>query len=409
MSRYKKMKMMDLRMKKLQIAIFAAPLLLFAFSAASFADTFTHRKTNEVLHGYATSRTEGGKTIVHTQEKGKVNLNLAEYDITADRLGRNNKVIVIVFDVPVMLEIETAAFEQVMAEAADEGPLFILLEMDIPGGRLDFTQRICAAITKTRNCQVVTFIKGGEHGGAISAGVAVALACDKIYMAGNAAIGGAMGIAFDRTGQPQDFKKAFGEDVGEKFTSIWRANLAALAQQNHRPPILARAMVDKDIEVIEVSEAGRKFFIEPVNKTTQQRLVRTWSKKGSLVTLTAAEAAGCMIADKVVSSRQELIRDLDAAGAEIVTNDCIQQAGKDFEKARLRFNRLRKSLDLKVKRMEQTETRSRAMSIVRGIKADYKALILLAKHYPDLQINPLALEAELNSVEAFYQKHKRRK
>jgi hypothetical protein len=168
-------------------------------------------------------------------------------------------------------------------------------------------------------------------------------------------------------------------------------------------------MVDRDIEVIEVSEAGRKLFIEPGDKTPRQHLLRTWSKKGSLLTLTAEEAAECMIADKVVSSRQELIRDLDAVGAGIVINDSVQQAGKDFEKAKLRFNRLSKSLDLKVKQMEQTENRSRAMSIVRGVKADYKALILLARRYPDLQINPLVLEAELNSVEAFYQKHKREK
>jgi len=39
-------------MKKLQVKILAASLVLLAFSLTCFADTFTHRKTGEVLHGH---------------------------------------------------------------------------------------------------------------------------------------------------------------------------------------------------------------------------------------------------------------------------------------------------------------------------------------------------------------------
>lgn len=318
-------------MHKLQTMILAVFVVLAPFISTCFADTFTHRRTGEVLYGYATSRTEGSKAIVQTQEKGVVKLNLAEWNIVADRLGRNNKIIILTLEDQIMLQIETLAMEQAITRASDEGPLYIVLEIDTPGGRTDLAQRICAAIAEVSNCQVVAFIKGGKYGGAISAGAAVALACDKVYMANNTVIGAATIITFSETG-PKDFKKTYGEDVGEKFSSIWRAYLASLAEQNGRPGLLARAMVDKDIEAIEVAEAEKRLFIEPVNKRPNQRIVHTWSKKGSLLTLTAEEAVKCKIADKIVSSRQELIRDLGAEDAEIVINDDINRARRELDR-----------------------------------------------------------------------------
>jgi len=372
-------------MKKLQMAIFTASLVLFAFGPACLADTFVNRLTGELLHGYATTQTEGGETIVHTQEKNVVKLNLADWQITPDRLGRNNKVIVLILDNEIMLEIETQAMVKAIARALDEGPLFILLEIDTLGGRTDFTKQICGAITKDDNCPVVAFVKGGEYGGAISAGAAVAFACDKIYMADNTVIGAAAPVAVSGTG-PEDVKKIFSEGVAEKISSAWRAYLASLAEQNNRPSLLASAMVDENLEVIEVSELDKRLFIDPVNKTQQQRIVRTWSKKGSLLTLTAHQAVKCGIADKVVSSRQELVRDMNAQNAEIVIDDSFQKAGNQFDRAKRLFNRLSKSIDLKIKQMKQARTRPRTLKMLQAIRHDYRSLLTLAKRYPDLQI-----------------------
>lgn len=394
-------------MKKLQVAISIASLALFTFGAACFADTFVNRSTGELLHGYTTTQTEGGKTIVHTQEKNVVKLNLADWQITADRLGRNNKVIVLMLDNEIMLEIETQAMAKAIARASDEGPLFILLEIDTLGGRTDFTKQICGAITQADNCTVIAFIKGGKYGGAISAGAAVAFACDKIYMANNTIIGAAAAVAVSGTG-PQDFKKIFGEEVAEKISSAWRAYLASLAEQNNRPSLLAGAMVDEDLEVIEVSELDKRLFIDPVNKTSQQHIVHTWSKKGSLLTLTAHQALKCGIADKVVSSRQELIRDLNAQNAEIVIDHSFQKAGNQFNRAKQIFNRLSKSIDLKTKQMKQARTKPRALKLLRAIRHDYRSLLTLAKRYPDLQINVQHLQQQLNSAEAFHQEVKMR-
>ena len=265
-------------MKKLHIVIFTVSLLTLVLSLACLADTFTNRKTEEVLHGYATSQTKGGETIVHTQEKGRLTLNLAQWQVTPDRLGRNNKVIILTLDDHIGLHIETQALEQAIIKAADQGPLFILIEISTPGGQMDLIQRICGVIANTNNCQVAAFVKGGKHRGALSGGAAVAIACDKIYMAGNAVIGAAALVAQSGTGL-KDVKKIFGEELGEKLVSSWRAYLASMAEQHGRPGLLAMAMADKDIEVIEVSEARSRLFIDRPTKGRNRTSCASGAKK----------------------------------------------------------------------------------------------------------------------------------
>lgn len=392
--------------KKILTATLTVSLVISVFSSACLADTFTNRRTEEVLHGYPASQTRGGQTIVHTEEKGKLTLNLAQWQIKPDRMGRNNKVIILTIDDSILLEIEMQAVEKAIVRSADEGPLFILIEISTPGGQLDLVQQICGAIAITNNCQVVAFIMGGKHRGAISGGAAVAFACDKIFMADNAVIGAAALVAKSGTGT-KDVKKVFGEDLGEKLVSSWRAHLASMAERHGRPGILAMAMADKDIEVIEVTDADRKFFIDPANKNLQQDLVHVWSKKGSLLTLAAQDAVKCGIADKVFNTRQELIRHLQAENAEIVINKDLQNARLELERAKKQISRIRKSLDLKTRQLEYDHPTPKILKILRSARSDFQTLIRLAKKYPDLHLSTRPFEDELNSIEAAYDKLKR--
>jgi len=381
----------------------AAVLIIGWFSAVCPADTFTNRKSGEVLHGYKTSKTEGAETAVQTTEKGLINLNLAEWKMTADRSGRNNKLVVMEINGPIMYEIETQALERAVPRIADEGPLFILLEIDTPGGRVDLTHRICGAITGADNVQVIAYVKGGEIGGALSAGAAVSLAADKLYMAQDSVIGAATMI----TSRAETMKEAYGEDVGEKYDSAWRARLASLAERNGRPGLLARAMVDKDIEVIEVAQDDKHLFIDPVNKKPDQDIIKTWSKKGSLLTLTATEAVDCGFADAIVLSREELLRKEDAAQAEVVINDDIQQAGEELRRAQGQLSRIRKMVDFEVKKAEGGMYNAEALKLLRDARGEFKKLLNLARTYPDLNLDVTALEDELNSIEASYRNLKR--
>jgi membrane-bound ClpP family serine protease len=388
----------------LQTGILAILLVVFVLSATCLADTFTNRQTDEVLHGFATLLVKDNKAVVRTQEKGLIEFNLVDWSVVPDRIGRNNKVVVLTLEGPIMYEIETAAFERAIEQAVHEGPLFILLQIDTPGGRCDYAQRICSAISNTANCQVVAYVKGGQFGGAISAGVAVALACNKIYMASDTIIGAAATVTISKSGQPQALADIYGKDVAEKFNSAWRAYLASLAEKNHRPGLLAKAMVDKDTEVVEVISSYSRNFIDPANRQSDQQVVRIWNKEGSLLTLTAREAVECGIADKLADSTQEVLRDLDAASAKVRFDDTVEEAGIELKRANGQLNRILKSIDLKIKQAREPMPDPKALSILRAARSEFATLVKLAKKYPDLQLNVKALEEELNSIEANYQK-----
>ncbi|MGB2807389.1 MAG: hypothetical protein WBC22_06600 [Sedimentisphaerales bacterium] len=392
--------------KKLHTVALTVSLAFYVFSSACPADTFTNRKTQEILHGYATSQTKGNKTTVHTREKGKITLNLAQWQITGDRLGRNNKVIILTLDDHFELQIEAEAMKEAIIKSADEGPLFILIEISTPGGRLDRIQQICGQITKTKYCQVIAFIRGGRNRGAISGGAAVAFACDQIFMEDNSVIGAASLVAKSATG-PTDIKKVYGEDLGEKLTSSWRTHLASMAERQGRPGILAMAMADRDIEAIEVSQGNNKLYIDPANKRPQQNTVHVWSKKGTLLTLTAQDAVKCGIADNVFESREQLLAFLQAEDAGIVMNNALQNARLELKRAKAQIAKIRKSLDLKTQQLEYEHPTPKVLKILRDARSDFQTLIRLAKRYPDLKLSTRPFEDELNTIEAAYDKLRR--
>jgi membrane-bound ClpP family serine protease len=399
-------KMAFTNIEKQLVTIFTVSLIISVFSSVCPADTFTNRKTQEILHGYATSQTQGNKTTVHTKEKGILTLNLAQWQITGDHLGRNNKVIILTLEDQLELYIEAEAMKEAIIKSADAGPLFILIEISTPGGRLDRIQRICGQIAKTKYCQVIAFVTGGRHKGAISGGAAVAFACDKIFMEDNSVIGAATLVAKSTDG-PKDVKKVYGEELGEKLTSSWRSHLASMAERQGRPGILAMAMADRDIEVIEVSYGNKKSYIDPANKRPQQNTVHVWSKKGALLTLTAQDAARCGIADKVFDSREQLLAFLQAEDARIVMNNDLRNARLELKRVKGQIEKIRKSLDLKTQQLEYQHPPSKIIKILRSARSDFQSLIRLAKRYPDLKLSTRPFEEELNSIEALYDKLRR--
>lgn len=383
-------------------------IIISLISLTASADTFVHRSTHDKLHGYATSKTENGKTIVQTKENGPVPLNLAQYIIFPDPHGRNNSVAIISVPERITLEMETDAFSEALTAEADKGPLFILIEIDSPGGRLDLTMRMCSAIAQLKTCQTLAFINGGKYGGAYSAGAAIALACDKIYMVPNSAIGAATAIALTN-GAPTSLTNAFGADASEKISSAWRNYLAGLAQKNKRPGILAKAMESKDIEVIEVLLRGRRYFIEPINRRPGQQLVRTWSKKGSLLTLPAADAVKCGIADKIVDSRDLLLFDSGAAQAEIIQNTKTDDARNLYKRLTAKVDKLYNTLDLRIKELAVVRSRARMLAMMQRLRKDIKYLLNLNKKYPDVSVNRDNLEKVLNSLDTKYNSLRKRR
>ncbi len=372
--------------------------LILIFALTCGADIFTHKETGKILHGYLLMPDEQGKTFAQTTEKGKIGIESEQWDIVYDANGRDKNVAVLTIEGQIRYQIATDAFITGLHDTVNNGPLFILIEIDTPGGRLDLAEQMWVAISQVPVCPVIGYIKSGPHGGAISAGVPISLSCSKLFMAPDTVIGGATAYIQTEEG-PKDFKEAFGETVGEKYTSIWRAKMATAAESHGRSPLLAQAMIDKDIEVIEVVKENQHFFIDPVNKQPDQKLIKTWSKKDFILTLTGAEAVQCGMANKVLDSRQAVLEHMGAPDANIIIDTHVEEAMRRFEIAQNQFDRIAQSLDFKIKEFQGRLAVPHALRILREAKSDFNKLVRLSKEFEDLPLDTEALQQELNTIE----------
>lgn len=321
----------------------ALVLIVLAFFSNCFADTFTHLQDGTSFNGYVVQRKKGNKTLVYIEKRRPQYLDLREYQIQQNNLGRKNKVYVFNIKDSVELMAQTEAFEKAMVIAANQGPLFILVEIDTPGARIDLAQQLCAAIAKINNCPTVAFVSGDRFGGALSAGAIVALTCDRVYMRTGTSIGSTASYS-QSPSEVEEIEKHYGQGAGARFQSSWLTYSAAVAERNNRPILFARAMVDENIEVIEMSEDDKLFFTDSRSRKPNQSIVRTWSEKGSLLALTAAQAVQVKIADKVVDSREELLADLAAAEARQVPNKTILKAIRQYEQAQREMDEILTSI-----------------------------------------------------------------
>ena len=139
-----------------------------------------------------------------------------------------------------VIELGIAPFiERSLAEAEAAGAAFAVLDMDTPGGRVDAAQRITDALRDT-DLPVYTLVNRR----AFSAGALIALATDGIYMRPGSVMGAATPV--DGSGQK----------APEKIVSAMRSEMRALAEERGLDPDVAAAMVDEDIAVEGVVEAG---------------------------------------------------------------------------------------------------------------------------------------------------------
>lgn len=140
-----------------------------------------------------------------------------------------------------VIELGIAPFiERSLAEAEASGAAFVVLDMDTPGGRVDAAQRITDAL-RDANVPVYTLVNRR----AFSAGALIALATDRIYMRPGSVIGAATPV--DGSGQK----------APEKIVSAMRSEMRSLAEERGLDPDVAAAMVDEDIVVEGLVEAGK--------------------------------------------------------------------------------------------------------------------------------------------------------
>jgi membrane-bound serine protease (ClpP class) len=148
-----------------------------------------------------------------------------------------------VYRVPVqgVIELGLAPFvARAIDDAEAAGARAVILDIETPGGRIDAAERIVDAIRGAR-VPVYAFVNSR----AFSAGAMIALAAQEIYMVPAAVMGAATPV----TGA--------GEKAPEKIVSAMRSEMRALAEARGRDPRIAEAMVDEEIAIAGVDEAGK--------------------------------------------------------------------------------------------------------------------------------------------------------
>ena len=282
-----------------------------------------------------------------------------EYDVTYDTKGRKDNIFVIGIDNQDIILSDTvcASLAKTITEGANKGPLYILLDIDSPGGRGQCMKVVCDAIKKTSNCPVIAFISGKKYGGAFSAAAGIALACDKIYIAPDALMG-TVAPPIEGTTRQEDLTD-WQATFTPKNIGSFGAYLSTFAEKKNRPAVMVMAMVDQNIEVVEVvtNEQGSRNIVHKADKGSGA-IVRTWSKmiespstesdsekedteKETLysITLSAKDAFGTMMVDAIVDSRSEVIKDLKADGAKIIITSRIKSGVRKFALGRAQIQR----------------------------------------------------------------------
>ena len=190
----------------------------------------------------------------------------------------------VVFVAPIegVIDLGLAPFVQrVLDEATAAEAKAVILNINTFGGRVDAAVLIRDALLNSKVLTVAFINKR-----AISAGALISLASEKIAMADGGTIGAATPVQIGLPGSPA-------QPVEEKTVSYMRKEFRATAEQRNRPPLIAEAMVDADVEV--------PYLV----------------KKSKLLTLTTKEALQADIADFQANSLEAVLQSVNLADAEI--------------------------------------------------------------------------------------------
>jgi len=157
----------------------------------------------------------------------------------------------------------------------EKGAKFVILELNTPGGEVFAAQKIAHLLHESDALHHIPVIAYINHW-ALSAGAMLAYSCRYIAISPSASMGAAEPILMKSEGI---------ESAPEKINSALRAEFANLASLFDRNPLLAEAMVDKDIFLIRREGAILKLDADDLLQKTDEII----SPKGKLLTLHAVQ------------------------------------------------------------------------------------------------------------------------
>ncbi|GAB4190232.1 MAG: NfeD family protein [Simkaniaceae bacterium] len=164
---------------------------------------------------------------------------------------------------------------------------FIVLDLNTPGGEVIYALKIAALLQEMDlkyHIPVIAFIDNW----AVSAGALLAYSCRFIGIVPSSIMGAAEPVLASSSGE----MKA----ASEKVNSALRAEFTNAASLFHRNPLIAKAMVDKDI-ILVFREGQIKELSKPEEMVPTDTII---SGKGKLLTLNAKELAAYKVADFMI-------------------------------------------------------------------------------------------------------------
>lgn len=182
--------------------------------------------------------------------------------------------------------------KQAMEFYKKESPIFIILELNTPGGEVFAAQNISDALKEMDtqfNIPIIAFINNW----AISAGAMLAYSSRFITTVKDGSMGAAEPVILGESGKM--------EAASEKVNSALRADFANRARFFDRNPLIAEAMVDKDIILV-----LRHGEVVQLDQENQMRLTGpdpdvVITPKGKLLTLNAEQMIQFDVADLLLS------------------------------------------------------------------------------------------------------------
>ena len=203
------------------------------------------------------------------------------------------------FVIPIRGTVEYALLSFVkrgLEEADKAGASLIIIDIDTFGGRVDAAIEISKLLREQKK-RVVAYVSEN----AWSAGALIALSTPKIYMCKGSSIGSA---------EP---KKMDDWTTDEKMVSALRAQFESVASAMKHPQDLAKAMVDKDVEIKDLKPKGKllnltadqalKYNLSAAVVSTVEEVLALENSTGSFITheQTIGEKVARFVSDPVLS------------------------------------------------------------------------------------------------------------
>lgn len=199
--------------------------------------------------------------------------------------------------------LSEAFFNRKFEQAKRLGADVLVVEIDSPGGYVDSSIKMASALRDADWATTVAYIPRE----ALSGAAIMSLGCDQIVMGKNAYIGDAGPIFL-----ADDF---LFRHAPEKIRSDLVAKVRSLAETTGRPPAVAEAMVDMDLEVFKVTHAdsGEVSYmsdaeLKALDDPTEWRkgALLEESKEGQFLEVVGSRAVEIGLADVEAGSRRQL-------------------------------------------------------------------------------------------------------